>query len=188
MLRLLAILGLLVAAAPALAEPEVVHIRDPFDPCEKVTENERFGLTSRRCGKDGEVNYAVWLVSFDLGRWSAPYSRFTLAGGTELETTSRPRASVGSCRRGCTFYQVESIVIPFDVLFGWEAMNHGLIIKAAGGPRDIYLELPASRVQAFRTALLKARFMKNDNNPYSWDRQFKWPEPRQGAAEPPRGG
>jgi hypothetical protein len=187
MLRLLATLGLLVTTAPALAEPEVLHIRDPFEPCEKVTEKERYGLTSLLCGKDAKVNDAVWLVSFDLGRWSAPYSRFTVRGGAELETIGRPHASVGSCRRGCTFYQVESVVIPFHLLFSAEAMTTGLQIQAVGGPQDVYLTLPPERIQRFRQGLITAKFIEDDANPASWHRDFKWPEPKRDIVEPPAG-
>jgi hypothetical protein len=174
-------------AVSAAAEPDVVHIRDPFESCEKVTENERYGLSSLQCGQDSKATSATWLMQFDLGRWSAPYSRFTIFGGRELETVGRPRVSVGSCRRGCTYFQVESVKIPYDVLFSDEALTTGLQIKAVGGPRDLFLMLSPARIQRFRQGLIAAKFIENDGSSASWYREFKWPEPKQEGAAPPQG-
>ena len=185
MKKFLVTLVLAAVAVPAVGkDPEVVHIRDPFEACEKVAEQIMFGLSSLKCSNTSKATEATWIVSFDLGKWDAPYSRFTVEGGRELTTVRSPQVSVTSCRRGCNFSQVASINIPFDLLFSWEAMNRGLVIKAVGGPRDLYLELPASRVQAFRDGLIKANFIEEDGNPSRWNREFKWPQPKREDGAP----
>lgn len=187
MIRIFLLIIGLFAAVPSSAQ-QVVHTRDPYEKCEKVAENTRYGLVSLKCGKDHKPDDATWLITFDLGRWSAPYSRFTILGGRELEIVGVPRASISSCRTACIFYQVESIKIPFDVLFSEEALGSGLSIKGVGGPSDVFLQLPAARIQAFRRGLISAGFIEDDGNPGAWEREFKWPTPKQEAGELPRGG
>ncbi|MFN3351873.1 hypothetical protein [Pseudorhodoplanes sp.] len=134
-------------------------MRDPFDACEKVTEDIQQGLTSYKCSPSQKVDQATWIVGFDLGQWDVPYSRFAVYGGRELKTVDRPFASLTTCRRVCTFHQVSSIKIPFDVLFSPEALANGLVVKAFGGPRDVFLKLSAERIRAFRSGLERAGFV-----------------------------
>jgi len=67
-------------------------------------------------------------------------------------------------------------------------MRTGLRIKAAGGPRDLFLDLSARRIQRFRRGLISAEFIENEDHAEEFIRPFQWPKEKvKEAAAPPPG-
>jgi hypothetical protein len=160
-------------SVPALSqERRVFHVQDPYEPCEKVTEEDaQEHLYALKCGEGHVVDEAVWLASFDLGRWDGAYTSFTLLGGKRLNTVREPYPRVSSCRArwGCTYFSVASVEIPLCDLFAEKSLNEGLTFKASGGPRDLIILLSATRLRNLREAMIRAGFIAEGDYPLGPD-------------------
>lgn len=141
---------------------------DPYEKCRTLSEQGRSDRISALKCSSASVDTVLWFVSFDLGRWEGAVDRFALFGGEVLETVGRPRLEVSSCRRGCSYYSTAMLKIPMRLMLSEEVRDHGLTVKAFGGPQPIMMKIEPERVLAILRGLAAHGFIE-DNIPPPYD-------------------